>query len=48
MKKKGNRDGIRFEEDKKTTSVQALSGLSEGLSSKSLNENHKYRYKLKN
>jgi dolichyl-diphosphooligosaccharide--protein glycosyltransferase len=48
VKKKGNRDGIRFEEDKKTTSIQALSGLSEGLSAKSLNTKHRYRYKLKN
>lgn len=48
VKKKGNRDGIRFEEEKKTTSIQALSGLTEGLSAKSLNSNHRYRYKMVN
>lgn len=47
VKKKGNRDGVKFEEMKKKKSVQELSGLDSGIDNNSLQIKHKYGTKIK-
>lgn len=47
VKKKGNRDGVKFEEMKKKKSIQELSGLDSGIDNNSLQIKHKYGTKIK-